>query len=227
MTYYEVLNVDATASTDDIKRSYRKLAIRLHPDKNPGDAQAAEKFKTLATAYHVLKDPELRKRYNEFGTAQAGGADPDGSGAVDPEEVFGQLFGGERFKDIIGTLSIVADMKDAMQSEELEQDAQETVAAAQAEAAASGRDPESARKEAEATVKAAKEERERKTTEERAAARQKRVADLAETLVDKLNVYTEAMRSADDAAHQQAIAESFEKIEAEKALQLRDEKYVS
>lgn len=228
MTYYESLGIQASATSDDIKRAYRKRAIQLHPDKNPGDVQAAEQFKTLATAYHVLKDPELRKRYNEFGASQAGGgSEGEGSAAVDPEEVFGQLFGGERFKDIIGTLSIVADMKDAMQNEEMEAESNESITAAQEAAVAAGKDPEVARKEAEQAHKTAKEERERKTADARAAARKARVADLAETLISKLNVYTEAMRSADDTAHQQAITESFEKIEAEKALLLRDEKCVA
>ncbi len=65
--YYEVLGVGKGASADDIKRSYRRLAMKFHPDKNPGNAEAEAKFKECAEAYEVLSDPEKRKRYDQFG----------------------------------------------------------------------------------------------------------------------------------------------------------------
>jgi molecular chaperone DnaJ len=65
--YYQVLGVDKNASPDDIKRAYRRLAIKYHPDKNPGDKEAEEKFKECAEAYEVLSDPEKRKQYDQFG----------------------------------------------------------------------------------------------------------------------------------------------------------------
>ena len=62
--YYEVLGVDKNASSNDIKKAYRKLAIKYHPDRNPGDSKAEEKFKEAAEAYSVLNDPEKRKQYD-------------------------------------------------------------------------------------------------------------------------------------------------------------------
>ena len=65
--YYEVLGIERSASADDIKRTYRRLAIKYHPDKNPGDKEAEAKFKECAEAYEVLSDPDKRKRYDQFG----------------------------------------------------------------------------------------------------------------------------------------------------------------
>lgn len=114
--YYDILGVTVTATEDEIKRSYRRLAIKNHPDKNPNDPHAEENFKRIAVAYTTLADPATRKKYNEFGASagKAGGGE-DGQGVVDPEAVFSSLFGGERFVDIIGTISLGQEMKAAMQ----------------------------------------------------------------------------------------------------------------
>jgi molecular chaperone DnaJ len=72
--YYEILGVSKSASADEIKKAYRKLAIKYHPDKNPGDKSAEEKFKEAAEAYEILSDNDKRARYDQFGHAGVGGA---------------------------------------------------------------------------------------------------------------------------------------------------------
>lgn len=96
--YYELLGVARGASADELKKAYRKLAIKYHPDKNPGDKAAEDKFKEISQAYEVLSDPQKRSQYDQFGhdayTAQ-GGRGPAGGGA-DPFDIFSQVFGGAR-----------------------------------------------------------------------------------------------------------------------------------
>ena len=72
--YYEVLGVDKKASADEIKKAYKKMAIKYHPDRNPGDKEAEDKFKEAAEAYEVLSDENKRARYDQFGHAGMGGA---------------------------------------------------------------------------------------------------------------------------------------------------------
>ena len=101
--YYEVLGVSQTASDQEIKSAYRRLAVKYHPDKNPNDATAEEKFKEAAEAYSVLQDAEQRRRYDRFG--HAGVASGGGSGAWGApgfggiEDILGDLFG---FGDVFG-----------------------------------------------------------------------------------------------------------------------------
>ena len=93
--YYEVLGVDKNASADDIKKAYRKLAIKYHPDKNPGDKAAEEKFKEAAEAYSVLSDADKKARYDQFGHAGVEGAAPDFSGGFgNLNDILNDLFGG-------------------------------------------------------------------------------------------------------------------------------------
>lgn len=100
--YYEVLEVSRSASIDEIKKAYRKLAIKYHPDRNPGDAEAEAKFKEAAEAYDVLHDPQKRQQYDQFGfdapSGGFGGGSPfGGAGGFSMDDIFsmfGDVFGG-------------------------------------------------------------------------------------------------------------------------------------
>lgn len=100
--YYEVLEVSKSASVDEIKKAYRKLAIKYHPDRNPGDAEAEAKFKEAAEAYDVLHDPQKRQQYDQFGFDAPGGGfgggNPfGGAGGFSMDDIFsmfGDVFGG-------------------------------------------------------------------------------------------------------------------------------------
>ena len=93
--YYEVLGVDKSASADEIKKAYRKLAVKYHPDKNPGDKEAEEKFKEAAEAYSILSDADKKAKYDQFGHAGVDGAGPDFSGGFgNLNDILNDLFGG-------------------------------------------------------------------------------------------------------------------------------------
>ena len=99
--YYEILGVNRNADAEDIRKTYRKLAVKYHPDKNPGDKQAEEKFKELGEAYEALSDPQKRAAYDQYGHAafdprqRAGrGFSGFGGGFHDPFDIFREVFGG-------------------------------------------------------------------------------------------------------------------------------------
>lgn len=93
---YEILGVQRSANDDEIKRAYRKLAVKYHPDKNPGDPAAEEKFKEIGEAYEILTDPDKRAAYDRYGHAafsQGGGFSSGGGGFHDPFDLFREVFG--------------------------------------------------------------------------------------------------------------------------------------
>ncbi len=96
--YYDILGVSRNASKDELKKAYRKMALKYHPDKNPGDKESEEKFKEAAEAYEVLSDDQKRSRYDQFGHAGVGGASGGGfssfSSMEDIFSTFGDIFGG-------------------------------------------------------------------------------------------------------------------------------------
>ncbi|EIW77865.1 DnaJ-domain-containing protein [Coniophora puteana RWD-64-598 SS2] len=200
--YYDLLGVPVDASTEDIKKAYRRLAIKHHPDKNPDDPHAEDRFKEIAIAYQTLSDPALRKKYNEYGPKESA---PDG-GFMDPEEVFGAMFGGERFAPIIGQISLARDMKSALQ------EAEEAEEGKVVQRDAKGREIISDEE------KAKRDEKERKVAAEKAAARQERVDKLVENLERKLSIFTES-------AHDVEVTRSFRQICALEAEDLKKESY--
>lgn len=102
--YYEILGVSKTASAEEIKKAYRKTAIQYHPDKNPGNKEAEEKFKEAAEAYEVLSDPQKRAQYDRFGHSRPGSGGFQGH-EMNMEDIFsqfGDIFGGGGFESFFG-----------------------------------------------------------------------------------------------------------------------------
>lgn len=98
--YYEVLGVNKDASDDEIKKAYKKMAIKYHPDRNPGDKKAEEMFKEAAEAYDVLRDANKRRQYDQFGHEGLGGATGFGGAGMNVDDIFsmfGDIFGGRGF----------------------------------------------------------------------------------------------------------------------------------
>ena len=94
--YYDLLRIKKGATEDEIKKAYRKLAVKYHPDKNQGDKSAEDKFKEISEAYEVLSDPEKRSKYDQFGHAAFGPGSRSGRGGGfhDPFDIFKDVFGG-------------------------------------------------------------------------------------------------------------------------------------
>ena len=99
--YYEIIGLDRNASTDEVKRSYRKLAMKYHPDRNPGDHEAEERFKEAAEAYAVLSDAEKRAQYDQFGHSLGGRGFQGFEGFEEAFSGFGDVFG-DLFEDFFG-----------------------------------------------------------------------------------------------------------------------------
>ena len=95
--YYEVLGIGRDATAEVIKRTYRQLALKYHPDKNPGDSEAEALFKEAAEAYEILSDESKRQRYDRYGHAGLGGAGPHFQSADDVMSAFGEIFGSDLF----------------------------------------------------------------------------------------------------------------------------------
>ena len=102
--FYEILGVNKTATPEEIKKAYRKVAIQFHPDKNPGNKEAEEKFKEAAEAYEVLSNPEKKAQYDRYGHARPG-AGGFGGQHMNMEDIFsqfGDIFGDDIFGNFFG-----------------------------------------------------------------------------------------------------------------------------
>ena len=99
--FYEVLEISREASSEEIKKAYRQMALKFHPDRNPGDDEAPKRFKEAAEAYEVLSDPEKRQRYDRYGHAGLNGAAThDFRSTDDIMSAFSEIFGGGLFGDL-------------------------------------------------------------------------------------------------------------------------------
>ncbi|KAI9894775.1 MAG: hypothetical protein M1814_002132 [Vezdaea aestivalis] len=128
--YYDVLGVKTDATALEIKKAYRKLAIIHHPDKNPDDATAHEKFQAIGEAYQVLSSQDLRLQYDKYGKEKA----VPNQGFEDPAEFFGTIFGGDAFKDLIGEISLMKDLTRTMEITMKQEEEEAAAAAAEVEA---------------------------------------------------------------------------------------------
>ncbi|KAK5943641.1 DnaJ-like protein [Knufia obscura] len=118
--YYDALGVKPTATDIEIKKAYRKLAITTHPDKNPGDESAHERFQAIGEAYQILSNKDSRALYDKYGKEKA----MPNEGFEDPSEFFSMIFGGDAFVDLIGELSLLKDLTHQM---DLAQEAEQEV----------------------------------------------------------------------------------------------------
>lgn len=103
--YYEILGVSKSSSADEIKKAYRKVAMQFHPDRNPGDKEAEEKFKEAAEAYEVLSDQDKRSQYDRFGHAGVNGRGGGGAHGMNMDDIFsnfGDIFGDDIFGSFFG-----------------------------------------------------------------------------------------------------------------------------
>ncbi|KAI8450485.1 X-domain of DnaJ-containing-domain-containing protein [Phakopsora pachyrhizi] len=149
MSYYELLGVRGDASDIDLKKAYRKAAIKWHPDKNPGNEEAQKQFVLIGEAYQILSDPQERAYYNKNGKREQGQAGR--MPMEDPGKLFETMFGGEKFRDWIGEISLGKDIGKAFETNTTEEERE----AMKAEWAAkqSGKTPETIKNDLEPTVK--------------------------------------------------------------------------
>ena len=103
--YYEILGVSKSSTADEIKKAYRKVAMQFHPDRNPGDKEAEEKFKEAAEAYEVLSDQDKRGQYDRYGHAGVNGRGGGGAHGMNMDDIFsnfGDIFGDDIFGSFFG-----------------------------------------------------------------------------------------------------------------------------
>ncbi|KAI5955547.1 DJP1 [Candida theae] len=194
-TYYDLLSIETTATSLEIKKAYRKAAIRLHPDKNPDDPDAAAKFQEVGQAYQVLSDDQLRRKYDKYGIQES----IPSEGFEDPAEFFSMIFGGEAFRDWIGELTLLSELsKTAELSETEKKGGEDTKAGDEEIEQSSSSSSSSEQKKLSHTAHDSSEDEEKRKKEElekfEEECRVKKLetrAELAKKLADKLSLLTE------------------------------------
>lgn len=239
--YYELLGVEATASAVEIKKAYRKKSIQEHPDKNPDDPTATERFQAISEAYQVLGNPELRAKYDKFGKQEA---IPNG-GFEDAAEQFTAIFGGEAFASYIGELTLLKNLQkteelnaeeEAQKQRDAEEEAKRKLEEEQnVQAASSVEDKTSegaggahitvhTNKGEPVTADAGNEKKEKKKTkleefeEQQKIEREKKIEELSKILVERLSILTESV-------YDDACKNSFQKKFEEEANLLKMESF--
>ncbi|KAJ3326779.1 hypothetical protein HDU93_002298 [Gonapodya sp. JEL0774] len=182
---YDILGVKPTATAAEIKKGYYKEAMRYHPDKNPDNPEAAEKFKKVSEAYQILSDANLRSAYNRYGSAAfTPGANNEAAAAAvfaDPSEFFRSQFGGDAFRDIIGDIAIAKDFGEAMKMAAAGEEPS-------TEGAGDGETPSPG--ESKASADPEKVARDEKARQE---AHEERVKHLTDKLISKVTPYVERL----------------------------------
>ena len=201
-TYYDILQVSYDATPAEIKKSYRKLAIKTHPDKNPNDPDAQTKFQELAKAYQVLIDEDSRKKYDQFGLDESNGEIPMDQ---DPYEMLMAVFGGDSFTAWIGEYGLLKNFlseSDLFQEEdESEGDKSDSAAPANAENGSSSEltkhngKKASVEREKEREKEKAKRDKMREFEERRMEDQRKQVEILVNNLNKKYEEYTACIKS--------------------------------
>lgn len=195
--YYELLGIESTATAVEIKKAYRKKSVQEHPDKNPNDPKATERFQAISEAYQVLSDNELRANYDKFGKEKA---IPQG-GFEDAAEQFSVIFGGDAFEPYIGELTL---LKNLQRQEELQ--AQEDA------------DKERQKEEEKEREKVKEKERQKAKERERVLAEKLRVFhdDSLQAEMDNLRLYDEADEVVKETPKKSRLEEFEEQLKLEK-----------
>lgn len=207
-TYYDILGVQETATDVELKKAYRKQAIKLHPDKNGNDPAAAAKFQELGEAYGILLNADLRALYDELGVeGMKNNQVSENAADIDPSDFFKMIFGGDSFLDWIGELSMMSDMAET--AEVLEDNGEENTEASNVTDVATQTQQQgvsnAARSDTPYTDLSNEVEKKKKTKlnqekrekilqlqEEQKRTKQKRVAKLVENLLLRIELYNAA-----------------------------------
>ncbi|WPK25082.1 hypothetical protein PUMCH_002383 [Australozyma saopauloensis] len=196
-TYYQILGVEVTATNIELKKAYRKQAVRLHPDKNTGDPEASAKFQALNEAYNVLQDEKLRVLYDEVGVEglkkSANGEQPED---FDMNDFFKMIFGGDSFVEWIGEISILNEMTKS--AELMDPEAFPQATEANPDQLAIGNGENISVEHPNTSKNSSVRERHEKLAalqEESRLIADKRVAELSQTLIAKIERYEEALAS--------------------------------